>query len=68
MPLPIVPVPSEVAPSWKVHTVPVASIGSVAVKITLAPNVDGLSARRLERTVLDAKFTTCESAVETAPL
>jgi hypothetical protein len=41
-PLAIVPVPSVVAPLVKV-TVPVALLGSVAVRVTDWPIVDGLS-------------------------
>ncbi len=56
MPLLIVPVPMDVAPSWKV-TVPVAPDVTVAVKVTLAPKVDGFS-EEARVTVLVALFTT----------
>jgi hypothetical protein len=65
-PLLIVPVPRDVVPSWKV-TVPVAPDGRVAVKVTLAPNVDGFGEER-RVTVGVAKLTTWDSAVETEVL
>ena len=40
-PLLMVPVPRDVVPSWKV-TVPVAPDVTVAVRVTLAPKVEGL--------------------------
>jgi hypothetical protein len=66
IPLLIVPVPSVVAPSWNV-TVPVAPDVTVAVRVTLAPNVDGLS-EEARATVLDARFTTWDTGVELAGL
>ena len=56
MPLLMVPVPSDAAPSWRV-TVPVAPDVTVAVRVTFAPKVEGLS-EDARVTVLDAKFTT----------
>ncbi len=55
MPLLIVPVPSVVAPSRNV-TVPVAPDVTVAVKVTLAPKVEGFS-EEARATVLVAMFT-----------
>ena len=65
-PLLMVPVPIDVAPSSKV-TVPVAPAVTVAVKVTLAPKVDGLG-EDARVTVGVALFTTWETAVETALL
>ena len=66
-PLLIVPVPRDVVPSWKV-TGPVAPGVTVAVRVTLAPNVDGFS-EETRVTVLDAKFATPQgTAVDTAAL
>ena len=65
-PLPIVSVPREVVPSWKV-TVPVAPDVTVAVSVTLAPKVEGFS-EEARATVLDAKFTTWDTGVETTGL
>jgi hypothetical protein len=62
----IVPVPRDVAPSSKV-TVPVAPDGTVAVRVTPVPKVDGFG-EDARATVLDALFTTWDSTVDTAPL
>ena len=64
MPLLIGPVPRVVAPSRNV-TVPVASVGSVAVKVTLASKVEGFR-EDARVTVLEALFTTWDNAVEVA--
>ena len=48
-------------------TVPVAPDVTVAVRVTLAPKVDGFS-EEARVTVLDAKFTTWDTGVEAAPL
>ena len=58
------PVPMDVAPSRKV-TVPVAPAVTVAVRVTLAPKVDGLGAAA-RAMVGVALFTTCDTGVETA--
>ncbi len=55
-----------VAPSSKV-TVPVAPEGTVAVKVTLAPKVDGFS-EDARATVLAVLFTVWISADEVEPL
>jgi len=62
IPLLIGPVPSVVAPSLKV-TVPVAPDVTVAVKITLAPNVDGFS-EETRATVLEALLTSWDTGAE----
>jgi hypothetical protein len=62
-PLLIVPVLSDVAPSSKV-TVPVAPDVTVAVKVTLAPKVEGF-AEDARVMVEVALFTTWDTAVET---
>ncbi len=61
-----VPVPRLVAPS-KNSTDPVAPVGTVAVKVTEAPYVDGF---RFEASVvvLSALFTTWVTAEEVDPL
>ena len=62
-----VPLPSAVAPSKNV-TVPVAADGeTVAVKVTICPEVDGL---RLDVAVVvvPALFTVCDRAAEVLPL
>ena len=65
-PLLMVPVPRAVAPSSKV-TDPVVPGVIVAVRVTLAPKVDGLG-KDARVTVEVALFTTCDTAVETAAL
>ena len=62
MPLLIPPVPITVVPSWNV-TVPVAPDVIVAVKITLAPKVDGFS-EEARVTVLDTLLTSWDTCVE----
>jgi hypothetical protein len=60
------PVPSDVAPSSKI-TVPLAPGGTVAVRVTPVPKVEGFG-EEARVTVLDALFTTCETGGDTAPL
>jgi len=62
----MVPRPRDVAPSWKV-TVPVAPVGTVAVKVTLTPTVDGFS-EETRRTVLDALLTSWGTGAESEAL
>jgi hypothetical protein len=57
-PLIAVPLSSKV-------TVPVAPAVTVAVRVTLAPKVEGLG-RDARATVLEALFTTWDTGVETA--
>ena len=60
-------VPSDVAPS-KNCTVPVAPDGvTVAVSVTLVPNVDGFGALASDVLVL-AWLTVCDCAVDVLPL
>ncbi len=62
-----VPLPSVVAPSKNV-TVPVAVDGeTVAVKVTICPEVDGLRPDVVV-VVVAALFTVCERAAEVLPL
>ena len=66
-----VPVPRDVAPSRKV-TVPFGAVVpdtglTVAVSVTLAPNVDGFS-DDARATVLAVMFTVWVSAAEVEPL
>ena len=62
IPLLAVPVPRVVPPSWNV-TFPVAPDVTVAVRITLAPKIEGFS-EEARATVLDALVTSCETGAE----